>query len=91
MTTAARTGRSHDAAPNRTGVACRWCNVAISRFSHSRTIRILRTSTTNTGPPISAITIPTWSSAGLTIRRPMMSAPVSSRPPSNAEYGTTQR
>ena len=57
------------------------CSVAI----RSCTIRIRRTSSTNAGPPISAITIPTWSSAGFTTRRPTMSAPVTSRPPNNPE------
>ena len=81
MTTVARTGRSHDAAPNRTGVAC---NVAIRRSSQPYHPHPPDQHHEHR-PPISAITIPTWSSAGLTISRPMMSAPVTSRPPSDAE------
>ncbi len=53
--------------------------------AHIRTIRLRRTSTMKTGPPTSAITMPTCSSAGRTTTRPMTSATTRKIPPISAE------
>ena len=86
----ARTGTSHDAAPTRTaGWRCTW---PIRTVAHIRTIRVRRTRAMKTGPPISAITMPTCSSAG-----PHDDAADdvgderAGAPPISAEYGITQR